>query len=85
MNNLHTLLSGASMFASLVAATFFVRFWIDTRDRLFSLFALAFALLAVNRALLGLEVAREAHQYVYLVRLAAFVIIALAIVDKNRR
>jgi hypothetical protein len=85
MSALHPVVSGASMFAFMVAATFFLRFWKETRDRLFALFALAFGLMAVNRLLLGLAVAREAHQYIYLVRLAAFVIIAIAVIDKNRR
>ena len=70
-----------------VAATvFFVRFYRDTRDRLFFLFAIAFAALALNRALLALAgFGRESQPYLYLIRLAAFVLIAWAVIDKNRR
>jgi hypothetical protein len=68
-----------------VAALFFLRFWRDTGDRLFALFALAFGVLAANRvglALTGDGATRGDH--LYWVRLAAFVIILLAVWDKNR-
>ncbi|BBO33309.1 DUF5985 family protein [Lacipirellula parvula] len=77
---------GAIAMASIVVAAFFLRFWRDTRDRLFMLFAIAFALLALTR--LGLAMsgdASEADTSWYWVRFAAFVIILVAIADKNRR
>jgi MFS family permease len=53
---------------------------------LFVLFAIAFAALALNRTLIVFyPVGRESQPYVYLVRLFAFVLIAYAVVDKNRR
>jgi hypothetical protein len=68
-----------------VAGLFFLRFWRDTRDRLFALFALAFFTLALNRTGLGLpEFQEEQGQYQYWVRFAAFALILVAIVDKNR-
>ena len=78
-------IAGASVLASLAVSLFFFRFWRETRDRLFGIFALAFAIFAVNRLILSiLDETDEGRTYVYLVRLAAFVLILLAIVDKNR-
>jgi hypothetical protein len=79
-------LMGAIAMASCVAAVFFLRFWRDTGDRLFLIFAAAFVLLAFTR--LGLAVSNEqmeGHTHWYWVRLAAFLLIVVAIVDKNRR
>jgi len=78
-------LLGVTVLASATAGLFFLRFWRDTHDRLFALFAVAFWLLALNW--LGLAVVaepEEARTLLYLVRLAAFVLIIVAIVDKNR-
>jgi hypothetical protein len=69
-----------------VAALFFLRFWTRTGDRLFLTFAGAFLLLAVNQAvpvLLGIP--SEEQGYVYLLRLAGFALIILAILSKNLR
>jgi low temperature requirement protein LtrA len=79
-------LSGATAMGCLVAAGFFLRFWRETRDRLFLFFAIAFAIMAVSRTLLSLmHLSAENEPYLYLLRLAAFVVIAFAIVDKNRQ
>jgi hypothetical protein len=78
-------LGGVIFAGSLVASLFFLRFWVRSRDRLFAIFALAFALLAANRlVLVALDESNEARTYVYLSRLFAFLLIAAAIVDKNR-
>jgi hypothetical protein len=79
-------LSGATMMAFLVAALFFLRFWKKTRDRFFVMFALAFFVLALNRfALLFVQPMQEVSTlWIYMIRLAAFIIILIAIVDKNR-
>jgi hypothetical protein len=72
--------------ALVVAAFFFLRFWRDTGDRLFLIFAAAFFLLAVTRFGLALsQVRQEGETHWYWVRLVAFVLILIAIVDKNRR
>ena len=79
-------LMGAIAMASAVAALFFLRFWRDTGDRLFGIFAAAFLLLGITR--IGLALSRtplEGQTHWYWVRLAAFLLILLAIVDKNRR
>lgn len=79
-------LMGVIAMASIVAALFFLRFWKDTGDRLFAIFSASFLLLAITR--LGLALSREqleGHTHWYWVRLAAFLLILFAIVDKNRR
>lgn len=77
-------LQGATMLASLGVALFFLKYWRSTRDRLFAVFAAAFTVFAVNRALLAaLDPDNEARTYVYLLRALTFLLIAVAIVDKN--
>lgn len=85
---MRTFMWGVLAMASLVAALFFLRFWRESRERLFVFFALAFTGLAANW--IGLAVidhpTDEAQpKYAYLVRLVAFVILLIGIVDKNRR
>jgi hypothetical protein len=77
--------SGAIAMAFGVAGVFFLRFWRDTRDRLFALFALAFFVLAVHRVVLAVFAPHgTGGGQLYWVRFAAFALILLAIVDKNR-
>jgi hypothetical protein len=79
-------LSGMLAAGYLVVAGFFLRFWRQTRDRLFASFALAFVLLAIQRALVVDEFGLiEDKTWGYLVRLLAFVVIVYAIVMKNRQ
>jgi membrane-bound acyltransferase YfiQ involved in biofilm formation len=62
----------------------FARFWSLNRDPLFIAFAFAFWLLAANQAFVGLSIVpREEQSWVYLLRIAAFVVIAIAIAQKN--
>lgn len=76
---------GASALGAIAAGLFFLRFWRETRDRLFLLFAVAFGAMAVNWIGLGATSAQdEARTYFYLVRAIAFVVIIVAVVDKNR-
>ena len=80
------LLMGAIAMASAVAALFFLRFWRDSGDRLFAIFAVAFLLMAITRVGLALSHEQsEGQTHWYWVRLAAFLLILLAIIDKNRR
>ena len=77
-------LSGMITMGFLVGALFFARFWTRRRDVLFLAFAAAFCLLALNQALLTLGgVPREEQSWVYLLRLAAFMLIAGAVAYKN--
>lgn len=69
----------------LIAAAFFLKFWHSTRDRLFSTFALAFALLGVAQPLPTLLHTDEVWAaLLYLLRLAAFALIIAGILRKNR-
>ena len=74
-------LSGFLTMGYAVAALFFLRFWRDSRDRLFAFFAFGFALLALQRALLPVV---QPVEILYGVRLVAFLLMALAIIEKNR-
>jgi amino acid transporter len=77
--------SGMLIMGYLVAGLFFLRFWRETRDRLFGIFAGAFWLLGVQRALLAIvETSAAGTVWVYGLRLLAFVLILVAIIDKNR-
>ncbi|HET8796650.1 MAG TPA: DUF5985 family protein [Thermoanaerobaculia bacterium] len=80
------LISGALIAGYAMVALFFLRFWVSARERLFALFALAFAVLALQRLALSVTDGSMENQTIfYLLRLAAFVIILIAIVDRNRR
>jgi hypothetical protein len=76
-------LRGAVVMASLSIGLFFLRYWRRTRDRLFFMFSAAFWLLALNWTLASVGGSLAPHAYVF--RFAAFVLIAIAVVDKNRR
>jgi len=79
------LLNGAIMMAFLTSALFFLRFWTQSRDRLFGFFALAFTLMGLNSGGLSLLAADdERRYYLYMVRLFSFLLILYAIWDKNR-
>lgn len=83
---MNDVLSGAIIAGYGVVGLYFLRFWRDTRDRLFGIFAISFWLLAVQRGLLiATRDLDERGAYVYLVRLAAFVLIVFAVADKNRK
>jgi len=79
-------LGGAIAMRFVIAGLPFLRFWKETRDPLFTAYALAFFVLAGNLVLLTIiGQGRECATSLYLVRLLAFVIILIAIVDKNLR
>ncbi len=79
-------LSGAITLGFLVAGLFFLRFWRRTHDGLFLAFAIAFALLGLGQAVQALaNIPQEERSYIFLIRLAAFMLILAAIVRKNRR
>jgi Family of unknown function (DUF5985) len=78
-------LNGGVMMAALAVALFFARSWRRTGDRFFLLFALAFAVLSGERwGLLFVRPDHELRHSVYLLRLAAFSLILVAVIDKNR-
>ncbi|MGD9616748.1 MAG: DUF5985 family protein [Alphaproteobacteria bacterium] len=77
-------ISGMITTGFLVAGLFFLKFWFRSRDVLFFIFAVAFWLFAANQVLLViLDLPREEQGWVYLLRLAAFALIVIAIAQKN--
>jgi Family of unknown function (DUF5985) len=80
-----TFLRGATAMGCAAAALIFFRFYRQSLDRFFLLFALAFLIFAADYTILGIvPVATEWRVYVFGVRLMAFVMILAAIVSKNR-
>ena len=78
-------LPGAITMGFFVSSLFFLRFWRSTGDGLFLAFATAFALLGAGQAIQALaNLPQEERGYLFLIRLAAFSIILVAIVRKNR-
>ena len=78
-------LLGVIVTCSFVAAGFFARFWFATRDFLFLGFAAAFALEGLNRiAFLFLDHPNAGGESIYAVRLLSYLIILVAIANKNR-
>ena len=85
-SGLENFLSGAVSFGFILAGLFFLRFWASTRDGLFLVFAIAFGLLGLNQGLIALtDMPVEERSPLYLLRLAAFALILVAIWLKNRR
>lgn len=78
-------LSGGIMVCCLMAGYFFYRFKKKTDDQLFSMFAIAFWILALERVvLMFVGTAQEPKPEIYLIRLSAFIMILVAIIRKNR-
>lgn len=75
-------LHGGVTICFLAAGLFFFRFWRDTLDRLFLMFALSFWLQAVVRVSLAV-VETEDRVFFYALRLLAYGLILAAIVMKN--
>lgn len=86
MGNLNMMLSGAGAMAALVIALFFLRFWRRTGDRFFVYFALSFAVEGGLRAYMSASGnSNDGSAMVYLLRVASYVLIVVAIVGKNRK
>ncbi len=80
------LLVGVVLTGSLVASTFFLKFWRTTRDWLFLAFAVSFAIEGGTRALaLVASLPRDAAPSIYVARLVSYIVIIIAIVHKNRK
>lgn len=85
MDLVQPVLLGAVSMGLLVAAIFFVRFWMRTRDAFFLFFAIAFFIESISRVVLAFErMPNENDPLFYLPRLAAYSLIALAVIFKNR-
>jgi hypothetical protein len=82
---LNQLLLGAIAMASFVIGAFFLRFWKQSHDRFFLLFALSFGVEGVNRVAQALSASpHEGSLTRYGVRMIAFVLILEAIREKNQ-
>ena len=80
------ILTGMIAAGLLVAGLFFFRFWRTSRDKFFLYFALSFLIEAVNRIAIGLTAnSNELAPVFYGVRVIAYGLIVLAILQKNRR
>jgi Ni/Fe-hydrogenase subunit HybB-like protein len=62
----------------------FYGFWRDSKDRLFAFFGAGFWILALDRVAVSF-IQDEYTPFAYLIRLAAFLLIIVAIIDRNRR
>jgi len=82
---MHDFLAGMATAGCWAIGLIFFRLWRQTTERLFAIFGLAFWVLSLNWILLAALTPGEAHRHVfYLTRLAAFLLIILGVVDKNR-
>ena len=79
-------LSGAVTLAYLVSSLFFLKFYWKSRDMLFAWFALAFLVFAGQRVALSFFGRDdEDNTLFYSVRLVAFLLILVGIIQKNMR
>jgi hypothetical protein len=77
---------GALAMASATIGLMFLKFWRRTGDRLFGLFGTAFFVFAANWTVLAIvQPDNESRHYAYIIRLFAFVLLLVGIIDKNRR
>jgi hypothetical protein len=77
---------GALAMGAWVVGLFFFRFWRMTRDRLFLMFGASFWILAAHWLVLTWAAyTEEARSPIYAMRLVAFLLIIVAILDKNRK
>ena len=82
----NSFINGAIAMACMAIGLFFLKFWKTTRDRLFAFFALAFWLLAFDRIVVDIVGQTETSSpEEYLPRLGAFLVIIVAIIEKNRQ
>jgi len=76
--------AGALLAGYLVVALFFARFRRESGDRLFTIFAAAFVLLAAQRFAL-FYYGSEVVLWLYTLRLIAYALILIAVIDKNAK
>jgi hypothetical protein len=80
----NTYLSGMVTAGFMACGLFFARFWWRSKDILFLAFAAAFWLLALNAALVVMVTRSDENKsWFYLLRVAAYLLIAIAVVRKN--
>lgn len=77
-------MQGAIMMSMAASGVFFLKFWFQTKDRLFLWFAVSFFLMSLNRIALAAIETPENKTVFYFVRLLSYLIIVVAIFEKNR-
>jgi len=78
-------MSGLLTAMSATISLFFLKFFRESRDRLFAFFAAGFALLGLYWATPTLfTVHSETQHYWFLIRLGGFLLIIAGVIDKNR-
>lgn len=75
---------GGNVMACITIGLLFLRFYRKTRDRLFAIFAIAFWLMGANWLALSVIQRDETRTLLYLIRLLAYALILIGILDKNR-
>jgi hypothetical protein len=81
---MYNFLSGMVTTGYLVAALFFFRFWHRTKDSLFVNFSIAFLLFASGQlGSIWFDGPHDDNTWIFLLRLAGFVLLLVAIVRKN--
>jgi hypothetical protein len=79
-------IGGAIVMGFAVAALMFLKFWRKTGEGLFLAFSASFLLLGITQTLLSLGgFVDEERSWLYLLRLAAFLLILFAMWWQNRR
>ncbi|RYG39110.1 MAG: hypothetical protein EON93_00645 [Burkholderiales bacterium] len=77
------LVSGAIVMACAVIGLYFLRFWKSSRDSFFLYFAAAFWIQGAQWLYTGVGSANEYGEVPYLARLLAYLLIVVAILQKN--
>jgi len=81
---MYNFLAGMTAAGFLIAALFFFRFWRRTGDSLFAIFGISFILFALSQTgSLLFDTPHDDKTWVYLLRLAGFIFILVAIIRKN--
>lgn len=76
---------GALATGSITVGMIFLKFWSQTRDRLFLMFAASFLVFSLNWTVLAFTSAEdETRHYAYFIRMFAFLLILVGIIEKNR-
>lgn len=83
---IHVFMAGMLVMASFVIGLRFLKFWRLSRDRFFIWFAGAFWMFGLGWSIRTFDIGLSEHAYlVFLPRLAGFLMILIAILDKNRQ
>lgn len=83
---INNFMTGGNAMACLIISFFFWRYYLKVYDRFFLFFSLAFLSFALERITIVVgQVQSEYFAAIYSIRLAGFVLIILAILDKNRK